>query len=53
MTLPTQTSRTVAGVINSVETLEGGDFLYVAPFPKVASLNLTRFSSSTSWVRLI
>ena len=27
MTVPTQTSRTVAGVINSVETLEGAGFL--------------------------
>jgi quercetin 2,3-dioxygenase len=34
MTVPTQTSRTVAGVINSVETLEGGGFLVRRPFPK-------------------
>jgi hypothetical protein len=34
MTVPTQTSRTVAGVINSVETLEGAGFLVRRPFPK-------------------
>jgi quercetin 2,3-dioxygenase len=34
MTFPTQTSRTVAGVISSVETLEGGGFLVRRPFPK-------------------
>ncbi|URD53833.1 pirin family protein [Chroococcidiopsis sp. CCNUC1] len=34
MTVPTQTSRTVAGVINSVETLEGAVFLVRRPFPK-------------------
>jgi redox-sensitive bicupin YhaK (pirin superfamily) len=34
MTVPTQTSRTVAGVINSVETLEGAGFLLRRPFPK-------------------
>ncbi|MEG4058850.1 MULTISPECIES: pirin family protein [unclassified Microcoleus] len=34
MTVPTQTSRTVAGVINSVETLEGARFLVRRPFPK-------------------
>jgi quercetin 2,3-dioxygenase len=34
MTVPTQTSRTVAGVISSIETLEGGGFLVRRPFPK-------------------
>ena len=34
MTVHTQTSRTVAGVINSVETLEGAGFLVRRPFPK-------------------
>ena len=34
MTVPTQTSRTIAGVINSVETLEGAGFLVRRPFPK-------------------
>lgn len=34
MTVPTQTSRTVAGIINSVETLEGAGFLVRRPFPK-------------------
>ncbi|MBD2023854.1 pirin family protein [Leptolyngbya sp. FACHB-711] len=34
MTVPTQTSRTVAGVINSVETHEGAGFLVRRPFPK-------------------
>jgi redox-sensitive bicupin YhaK (pirin superfamily) len=34
MTVPTQTSRSVAGVINSVETLEGAGFLVRRPFPK-------------------
>ncbi len=34
MTVATQTSRTVAGVINSVETLEGAGFLVRRPFPK-------------------
>jgi quercetin 2,3-dioxygenase len=34
MTVPTQTSRTVAGVINSVKTLEGAGFLVRRPFPK-------------------
>jgi hypothetical protein len=34
MTVPPQTSRTVAGVINSVETLEGAGFLVRRPFPK-------------------
>lgn len=34
MTIPTQTSRTVAGVISSVETLEGAGFLVRRPFPK-------------------
>jgi redox-sensitive bicupin YhaK (pirin superfamily) len=34
MTVPTQTPRTVAGVINSVETLEGAGFLVRRPFPK-------------------
>lgn len=34
MIVPTQTSRTVAGVINSVETLEGAGFLVRRPFPK-------------------
>ncbi|MBW4510754.1 MAG: pirin family protein [Scytonematopsis contorta HA4267-MV1] len=34
MTVPTQTSRTIAGVINSVETLEGARFLVRRPFPK-------------------
>jgi quercetin 2,3-dioxygenase len=34
MTVSTQTSRTVAGVINSVETLEGGGFVVRRPFPK-------------------
>ncbi len=34
MTVPTQTLRTVAGIINSVETLEGAGFLVRRPFPK-------------------
>ncbi len=34
MTLPTPTLRTVAGIINSVETLEGAGFLVRRPFPK-------------------
>jgi quercetin 2,3-dioxygenase len=34
MTVPTQTSRTIAGVISSVETLEGAGFLVRRPFPK-------------------
>lgn len=34
MTVPTRTLRTVAGVINSVETLEGAGFLVRRPFPK-------------------
>lgn len=34
MTLQTQTLRTVAGIINSVETLEGAGFLVRRPFPK-------------------
>lgn len=34
MTVTTQTSRTVAGIINSVETLEGAGFLVRRPFPK-------------------
>jgi redox-sensitive bicupin YhaK (pirin superfamily) len=34
MTVHTQTSRTVAGVINSVETLEGAGFLVRRPLPK-------------------
>lgn len=34
MTVPTQTLRTVAGIINSVETLEGEGFLVRRPFPK-------------------
>ncbi|GAB4197406.1 MAG: pirin family protein [Coleofasciculaceae cyanobacterium] len=34
MTVQTQTLRTVAGIINSVETLEGAGFLVRRPFPK-------------------
>lgn len=34
MTVQTQTLRTVAGIINSVETLEGEGFLVRRPFPK-------------------
>ena len=34
MTVQTQTVRTVAGVVNSVETLEGAGFLVRRPFPK-------------------
>lgn len=34
MTMQTQTLRTVAGIINSVETLEGAGFLVRRPFPK-------------------
>jgi quercetin 2,3-dioxygenase len=34
MTVQTQTLRTVAGMINSVETLEGAGFLVRRPFPK-------------------
>ncbi|MBW4547884.1 MAG: pirin family protein [Symplocastrum torsivum CPER-KK1] len=34
MSVPTQTLRTVAGIINSVETLEGAGFLVRRPFPK-------------------
>jgi redox-sensitive bicupin YhaK (pirin superfamily) len=34
MTVPTGTLRTVAGIINSVETLEGAGFLVRRPFPK-------------------
>lgn len=34
MTTQTQTLRTVAGIINSVETLEGAGFLVRRPFPK-------------------
>lgn len=34
MTVQTQTLRTVAGLINSVETLEGAGFLVRRPFPK-------------------
>lgn len=34
MTVPTPTLRTVAGIINSVETLEGAGFLVRRPFPK-------------------
>ena len=34
MTVPTQTLRTVAGIINSVETLEGAGFMVRRPFPK-------------------
>jgi hypothetical protein len=34
MTVQTRTTRTVAGVINSVETLEGAGFLVRRPFPK-------------------
>jgi redox-sensitive bicupin YhaK (pirin superfamily) len=29
-------SRTVAGVVNSIETLEGGGFLVRRPFPKAS-----------------
>ena len=31
-----RTSRTVAGIVNSIETLEGGGFLVRRPFPKAA-----------------
>ncbi|WP_019488096.1 pirin family protein [Kamptonema formosum] len=34
MTVQTQTLRTIAGIINSVETLEGEGFLVRRPFPK-------------------
>ncbi|MFB2898062.1 pirin family protein [Aerosakkonemataceae cyanobacterium BLCC-F50] len=34
MTVTTQTLRSVAGIINSVETLEGAGFLVRRPFPK-------------------
>ncbi|HIK11803.1 MAG TPA: pirin family protein [Oscillatoriaceae cyanobacterium M33_DOE_052] len=34
MTAQTQTLRTVAGIVNSVETLEGAGFLVRRPFPK-------------------
>jgi quercetin 2,3-dioxygenase len=34
MTIQTQTLRTVAGIVNSVETLEGAGFLVRRPFPK-------------------
>ncbi|MBW4622785.1 MAG: pirin family protein [Cyanosarcina radialis HA8281-LM2] len=34
MTVQTQTLRTVAGIVNSVETLEGAGFLVRRPFPK-------------------
>jgi quercetin 2,3-dioxygenase len=34
MTVQTQTLRTIAGIINSVETLEGAGFLVRRPFPK-------------------
>jgi redox-sensitive bicupin YhaK (pirin superfamily) len=34
MTVQTQTKRTVAAIINSVETLEGAGFLVRRPFPK-------------------
>jgi hypothetical protein len=34
MTVQTQSLRTVAGIINSVETLEGAGFLVRRPFPK-------------------
>jgi hypothetical protein len=34
MTVQTQTLRTVAGIINSVETLEGAGFMVRRPFPK-------------------
>ncbi|MBW4658351.1 MAG: pirin family protein [Drouetiella hepatica Uher 2000/2452] len=34
MTVQTQTLRTVAGIINSVETIEGAGFLVRRPFPK-------------------
>lgn len=34
MTVQTQSPRTIAGIINSVETLEGAGFLVRRPFPK-------------------
>lgn len=34
MTVQTRTTRTVAGIINSIETLEGAGFLVRRPFPK-------------------
>ncbi|MBI4785339.1 MAG: pirin family protein [Oscillatoriophycideae cyanobacterium NC_groundwater_1537_Pr4_S-0.65um_50_18] len=34
MTVQTQTLRTIAGIVNSVETLEGAGFLVRRPFPK-------------------
>ena len=34
--IPTSEGRTIAGVVNSIETLEGGGFLVRRPFPKSA-----------------
>jgi quercetin 2,3-dioxygenase len=43
MTVQTQTHRSVAGIINSVETLEGAGFLVRRPFPKSSFSELDPF----------
>jgi hypothetical protein len=54
MTTQTQTIRTVAGIINSVETLEGAGFLVRRPFPKSSFSEFDPFllldELATSWM---
>ena len=38
----TNEGRTIAGIVNSIETLEGGGFLVRRPFPKASFPSLIR-----------
>ena len=40
----TNIGRTVAGIVNSIETLEGGGFLVRRPFPKASFLGFRSVS---------